>query len=181
MTDGIASLQFVTDSGNISTVINGEQVKVEIPFSEEFTEFILKDGSKVYKGITGVPHAVKLVNRVENVDINEAGKQIRFAECFAPAGANVDFIQVPLEPTDPVLIRTYERGVEAETNACGTGICAAAIVLNRFFDFGNKIKFLTPDKELLTVDLEIKDKVIVKVFLTGPAVEVYRGELLEMQ
>ena len=75
---------------------------------------------------TGVPHAVVWVDDVQTVDLIQHGRAIRYHERFAPRGANVNFAQV--EPDGTLTIRTYERGVEAETGACGTGAAAVAVV-----------------------------------------------------
>ena len=74
---------------------------------------------------TGVPHAVLVVDDVGRVDVAAVGREIRFHPRFAPAGTNADFISA--EPGG-IAIRTYERGVEAETLACGTGSAAGALV-----------------------------------------------------
>jgi len=75
---------------------------------------------------TGVPHAVIFVDELENLNIAERGKKIRFHPVFAPEGTNVDFIKVISD--SKVIMRTYERGVEGETYFCGTGALAVAVV-----------------------------------------------------
>jgi diaminopimelate epimerase len=76
-----------------------------------------------------VPHLIVLVDDVERLDILERGRQLRFDPALGPEGANVNFISPPTAPGRPWLIRTYERGVEGETLACGTGTVAAALLL----------------------------------------------------
>jgi diaminopimelate epimerase len=75
---------------------------------------------------TGVPHAVVFTENLDNVDVVKDGAALRYHPDFAPKGTNANFVQV-LAP-DSVAIRTYERGVEGETLACGTGVCAAALL-----------------------------------------------------
>ena len=74
---------------------------------------------------TGVPHAVLFVPDVSRVDVAGVGRGIRRHKAFAPRGTNVNFVQ-PVD--DALLVRTYERGVEGETLACGTGAVASAIL-----------------------------------------------------
>ena len=80
-------------------------------------------------GLVGVPHLIVLVDDVERLDVIERGRQLRFDPALGPEGANVNFISPPVAPGAPWLIRTYERGVEGETLACGTGTVAAALLL----------------------------------------------------
>jgi diaminopimelate epimerase len=75
---------------------------------------------------TGVPHAVLFVDALDKVNVVEEGAKIRFHPRFAPTGVNVNFVSITTEAQ--VVLRTYERGVEAETLACGTGAAAAAFV-----------------------------------------------------
>lgn len=75
---------------------------------------------------TGVPHFVVVVPSVATVDVERLGRELRLADAFAPAGTNVDFVQ--FRAPNHAVIRTYERGVEAESGACGTGAVAAAVV-----------------------------------------------------
>ena len=77
---------------------------------------------------TGVPHAVVRVDNLGAVDVQGLGRAVRFHRKFAPHGSNVNFIQTDSRHPDRLRIRTYERGVEAETLACGTGMAAAAIL-----------------------------------------------------
>ncbi len=77
---------------------------------------------------TGVPHAIVFVSDLDNIDIEDIGREIRFHKQFSPAGTNVDFVEIL--DKNFIKVRTYERGVEAETLACGTGSIASAIVSN---------------------------------------------------
>lgn len=116
---------------------------------------------------TGVPHVVIFVDQLDDVDVVTLGRKIRFHPLFEPLGANVNFVS-----TSPLVLRTYERGVENETGACGTGAIAAALALAKFHDCfspvslsvrsGEKIIIsFTPDWSRLTM------KGPVKIIKTG--------------
>ena len=75
---------------------------------------------------TGVPHAVVFVDDVENTDVVRLGAALRYHERFAPRGTNANFVQIA--GPGKLILRTYERGVEAETLACGTGTVAGALI-----------------------------------------------------
>src|SRR5262249_34976674 len=89
---------------------------------------IVRAGGRTYPLATvntGVPHAVCFVPRVDAIDLPVVGRQLRFNHAFGSAGTNVNFVQ--RVDTHTLKVRTYERGVEAETLACGTGVTASAI------------------------------------------------------
>ncbi len=121
---------------------------------------------------TGVPHAVVFVEDVEAVDVETLGRAVRWHSVF-PEGANVNFVQV----VDGMLrVRTYERGVEAETPACGTGITACvAVALELGMIEGEEFKVLARGGEL-AVSVE-RGEGKMCLFLTGPAVRVFRAEV----
>ena len=75
---------------------------------------------------SGVPHVVIPVPRIEDIDVKRAGSTIRYHEMFSPNGANVNFLEK--RGARKIAIRTYERGVEDETLACGTGVAASALI-----------------------------------------------------
>lgn len=86
---------------------------------------------------TGVPHAVILVPDVDKIDVKALGRFFRFHKAFGAAGANVDFVTIK---KGAVRLRTYERGVEDETLACGTGVVAAAAVVRALGEAGDRVK-----------------------------------------
>jgi diaminopimelate epimerase len=123
---------------------------------------------------TGSPHYVEFVEDVQKVDVVQRGKSIRYSDAYAPAGTNVNFIS---EQNGQIQIRTYERGVEDETLACGTGVTAAAIaVAVRKGDTHNEyvLKALGGD---LKVRFERRNQRFTNLWLTGPAAFVFAGEI----
>ncbi len=123
----------------------------------------------------GVPHVVVPVEDLENVPIQEWGRKVRFHQMFQPAGTNVNFVRVK----DPhaLEVRTYERGVEDETLACGTGAVAAAIISASLGKVVPPVAVHTRGGEVLTVSFQLDGEKITQVFLKGDALVVYQGEL----
>jgi len=125
---------------------------------------------------TGVPHAVVFLPDVENIDLNTMGAYLRYHRTFAPAGTNADFATVLSDRH--LRLRTYERGVEGETLACGTGITATALLHAALTGAAGPIKVDAAGGDTLSVaftrtgSTEFSD-----VTLTGPATIVFRGEI----
>jgi diaminopimelate epimerase len=131
---------------------------------------------------TGVPHTVVLVNDAGDVPVAEWGREIRYHEHFQPAGTNANFAQVVAN--DTLKVRTYERGVEGETMACGTGAVASALVLALLEQATPPVTVITSGGEELTIHFSIKgdeDKrklnLDAGIFLEGPARLIYEGQL----
>lgn len=170
------NLKAQTDSGLLCTQIISEMaVKIEIPYKEKFRE-VSVDGIKLFFGNTGVPHAVIFADRIDNIDIVKEGKFIRYHKDFQARGTNVDFVSPIDDSRSNFLIRTYEKGVEDETMACGTGISASAICAHLFRGAGNLVKFQTTSEDVLSVEIPNGTHDFDKVFLTGPAIEVFSGK-----
>jgi len=125
--------------------------------------------------IMGVPHAVIFTNNLEHVDVENAGKKIRFDKVF-PKGANVDFVEKTGK--NEFRIRTYERGVEKETLACGTGIAASAAcaVLLGQADEGKEIKFSARGGNVYAVIRKAKNS--IKGEMIGPVEFVFKGDVV---
>ena len=129
---------------------------------------------------TGVPHVVVFVHGLKNIDVNSIGRIIRHHHRFQPRGANVNFVEQ--KDRGLVEVRTFERGVEGETLACGTGSVAAGIVgfLKANPDVENiikaNLKVLTKSTGTLDVTFNLKNKKISDVWLTGPAKFIAKGE-----
>ncbi len=122
---------------------------------------------------TGVPHLVIPVADVDVVDVAADGRRLRFHDAFQPAGTNVNWVERP-HPAGPWRLRTYERGVEAETLACGTGASATAVVLCSLGMAASPVTLRTRggDELQVTVDLATRG-----LHLRGPAVVAFRGEV----
>ena len=124
---------------------------------------------------TGTEHLVCFVNGLRNLPVPAWGQRIRRDEALEPAGANVDFVEVVDVGAARLAVRTYEKGVEAETLACGTGAMAAATVAYLLGHVqSDRIEVLMPGG-LLTVGLDLDGARIAGVWLEGPAEVVYRG------
>jgi diaminopimelate epimerase len=179
-----------------SEVFSGEILKNELvrfelkPPTKIKLNFRIKASSQLIKSHfadTGSPHVVieiedvlaqpKDLNsryrNIENFPVSEIGREIRYHKDFSPIGTNVNFIQIK---NDEISIRTFERGVEQETLACGTGSVAAAIIVNAHKNLKSPIKLKTWGGDELIVDFQRLGDRFDKVSLTGPAKTVFDGE-----
>jgi len=181
--NGIAgeNLSFETDAGIVSAEIIADRAKVKMPDPGEMqTGFPLdlKGGPLTVSRInTGVPHVVIDVDALEQVDVVQKGREIRYHEAFAPAGTNVNFV-TRLEP-GLLAIRTYERGVEDETLACGTGSIAAAVVTAEKTGWTSPVRVQTRSGIELKIYYSRRPDGYKDVYLEGDARVVYRGDLWE--
>lgn len=119
---------------------------------------------------TGSPHYVKRINNLKDLDVNSEGAKIRYDKNISKDGVNVDFL---LNEGDGIHIRTYERGVENETLACGTGVTASAIAASLWFG-GDDIDIYTQIAKL-NVRFDKVDNQFKNVTLSGPATHVFDG------
>lgn len=124
---------------------------------------------------TGVPHAVVVVEDLEAEDVHRLGAAIRYHEAFRPAGTNANFIQAA--PDGTLRVRTYERGVEAETKACGTGMVACGLIAARLGLVRLPVTVIPASGDWLVVDGRAEGEGYAAVTLTGPAEYVYEGTL----
>ena len=170
------TLKAQTDSGLLCTEIISESiVKIEIPYKEKFRE-VSVEGISLFFGNTGVPHAVIFDDNIDKIDIVKEGRFIRYHKDFQPRGTNVNFVSPIGDSGSNFHIRTYEKGVEDETLACGTGISASAICACLFRKAGHLVKFQTASGDALSVEIPEGIHDLDKVFLTGPVVEVFSGK-----
>lgn len=124
---------------------------------------------------TGSPHFVKLINNVNEVDVIESGREIRYNHLFEKEGINVNFVENI--KTDTILVRTYERGVEDETLSCGTGVTAAALISAHNDNGFNMVMVKTPGGNLRVEFDKISDQEFNNIWLCGPAIFVFKGEI----
>jgi len=124
---------------------------------------------------TGVPHCVVFVEGLDQIDVFSLGRQIRYHRRFAPAGTNVNFVEAVAKA--PLKIRTYERGVEDETLACGTGSVASALIYSLKLSLlgPQRINLLTKSKELLKVYFNKSLASFQDIWLEGNVKMVYKG------
>ncbi len=127
---------------------------------------------------TGVPHLVIFVKNLEKVDVNRLGRFFRYHERFGAQGTNVNFVEPELtHPHFTAHIRTYERGVERETLACGTGVTAAARCLQKLHNFHSPISIRVHSGEWLQVLFEEHDGKLDNVILKGSATWIRDGNI----
>lgn len=180
--DSGKQLKIMTASGPLeASILSKDSVKVKIPIAGDFRKLSI-NGVEMYSGNTGVPHLIKLVKDIEKVNVADEGRKLRHHNIFSPEGTNVNFISLPEKSSvAPCKIRTYERGVEDETSACGTGITASAICLLKFFRMKPPFEFLTREGDILRVEFRESDNILnipATAYLTGPAVEVFSGAII---
>jgi len=179
--DGIAQdkMKVETKAGVLESVVGKDQVKVlmSVPKDIKLDYSLSVDGEKYQASSlnTGVPHVVIEVKDLENFDVISQGAKIRYHGQFAPEGTNANFIQ--LIDKNKIRVRTYERGVENETLACGTGSTASAIVVGAKRQGDNKFCVLTQSGEELTIYFKNTAGEITDVYLEGGAKIVYRGRI----
>ena len=181
--NGIAgeNVSFETEAGIIDGQVKGGVAKVKIPDPADLRlDFIvdLESGPLTVSSVnTGVPHVVVMQDSVEKVDVFGLGREIRYHEAFAPAGTNVNFIC--RQKHGQLAIRTYERGVEDETLACGTGSIASALIAFCKTDWTSPISLVTRSGESVTIHFHENKHVFTDVYLEGDARMIYTAELRE--
>ncbi len=170
---------FETEAGIITANFHGERVTVNLtqPNHLRLEEQVpLAAGRQTIHSLnTGVPHAVLFVPDADKAMVQQLGAEIRCHPHFGPRGTNVNFVQV-LGPNH-IRVRTFERGVEGETLACGTGVAASALVASRVHRFGSPVKVQVQGGDQLEVSFKEKDGGFADVRLTGPAEFVFDGNI----
>jgi diaminopimelate epimerase len=124
---------------------------------------------------TGSPHHVELVSGLTNFEVKAKGSKIRYDQPYNDVGSNVNFVEQLSE--DGFAVRTYERGVEDETFSCGTGVTAVAIAMHKNGNTkSSAINLETPGGQL-KVTFNAHEKGYNNIWLIGPAVQVFKGNL----
>ncbi len=172
---GIATgtIEFRSGSGAHTGEVTGRGVRVSMD-APRFVEDLVVEEDGIYEVTlieAGVPHAVIVTDGLANIDVEGIGASIRHRDEFAPHGANVDFVEVA---DGRYMIRTYERGVERETLACGSGCVAAAHALNLKHGAASVVDLRVASGDILTVELPEGESDIA--YLVGPARVVYEGQ-----
>lgn len=174
-------MRLLTDAGVVATRCVGQDDQAEIQLPDALVPKPVPAIEPVageralWLGSVGVPHLVILVDDVSAVDVVGRGRPLRSHPAAGPEGANVNFIAPPKEPAGPWLIRTYERGVEGETLACGTGTVAAGLALAAHAGKTLPLEFRSWGGELLTVRASLRGDLATDVWLGGQGRLVFRG------
>lgn len=173
------ALTMETLCGLVDAQINGNSVCVWMPepAKKSYAVEVNVDGEHV-KGHflnTGVPHFVVPVPNVSTLDVVTLGRKLRMHPAFAPDGVNVDF--VTFRPPNRMTMRTYERGVEAESGACGTGAVACCVIAVETANFTLPTKVKTSLGYELIIDGDWRHGKCTGLTLTGPVKFVYTGEI----
>ncbi|HEU4643904.1 MAG TPA: diaminopimelate epimerase [Gemmatimonadaceae bacterium] len=178
-------MRFETDSGVLSARMVGALPEVDLPAVAEVRPtaegVALEEGERrIGFALVGVPHLVVLRDSLEGLDVVGRGRPLRLHESLRPAGANVNFV-APGEGGS-WRIRTYERGVEGETLACGTGAIATAILLSAWGDAGDVVTLVTHSERQVTVTLRRngdRGNATWRPSLRGEGRLVFTGELAD--
>lgn len=172
-------LSFETVAGVIRARFEGDLVTVNLtpPHDLQLDQPVpTSQGEvRVHSLNTGVPHAIVRVPDADQAMVGALGRELRFHVAFQPAGTNVNFVQV-LAPSS-IRVRTYERGVEGETLACGTGVTASALICARLEGWPSPVQVRVQGGDTLAVSFEETDDAFVNVQLTGPAEFVFTGKI----
>jgi diaminopimelate epimerase len=172
-------ISFTTPAGVIAAQLHDELVtlKMSQPKDLRLGSEIAADGLKesVHFINSGVPHVVVPVVKVDEVEVRRRGGAIRRHKMFSPTGANVNFIE-KLGPRK-IAVRTYERGVEDETLACGTGVVASALIFAATEQTDGPINITVRSGSELSVDFKKAGDQFQDVTLTGPAEFVFEGTI----
>lgn len=170
---------FETGAGIITAKFNGKAVTVNLTKPKELRlneQVALSTGAQTIHSLnTGVPHAVLFVPDADKAMIEKLGPEIRHHAHFSPKGTNVNFVQL-LGPSQ-IRVRTFERGVEGETLACGTGVTASALVSACIHKFGSPVKVQVQGGDQLEVGFKDSNGEFTEVQLTGPAEFVFEGKV----
>lgn len=130
----------------------------------------VEQSGKFYFLDTGSPHYVEFVEDLAEMDVAKEGRKTRYSERFSPDGTNVNFVELK---NNRLFVRTYERGVEAETLSCGTGVTATAIAA--FLETGQKDFQIQTSGGTFAVSFEENKGVFSSLWLHGPAEMVFNG------
>ncbi len=176
-----ARMSFETLAGIIEAEISSDdsvRLRMTAPFDFRTKLSVMLGGRERLLSFvnSGVPHAVLFVDAAEDVPLKEWGQIIRFHPLFQPAGTNVNFVKKIADNT--ILVRTYERGVEDETMACGTGAVASALFAALAGLVQSPVAIRTSGGDRLTIFFDLQEGPLAdNVFLQGPARIIYEGSL----
>jgi diaminopimelate epimerase len=160
-------MRFETAAGEIAAeIVDASLVKIAMPPPKDFGDDFV---------VAGVPHKIVPVESLAKTDVDGEGRRIRSSPEFAPEGTNVDFV-VYRQP-NRAAVRTYERGVEAETGACGTGAVASAVIGVKDYGLEFPVHVKTAGGYELIVDGDYDGETFRSLTLTGPVRKVFEGRI----
>ena len=172
-------ISFETLAGVILAQLNGDLVTLQMTEPTDLqlnVKLPVRGGNRTIHFVnSGVPHVVIPVSRIDDVDVQREGAPIRYHEMFSPKGANVNFIEK--RGDRQIAVRTYERGVEDETLACGTGVVASAIIFAASENINGPVAVFVRGGDELQVGFEKTEMQFSNVTLTGPADFVFEGTM----
>jgi len=172
-------ISFETQAGLISAELKGDSVTLGMTEPADLRLHlelgIAGENKTVHFINSGVPHVVIPVVNIEDVDVRHEGAAVRYHKIFSPSGTNVNFMEK--RGAKKIAIRTYERGVEDETLACGTGIVASALIFGATEGCHGPITVLPRGGDELQVGFETVAGRFCNVTLTGPAQFVFEGTI----
>jgi diaminopimelate epimerase len=172
-------VSFETPAGIIAAQLDGELVTLHMSEPTDLQlnmRFPVGYENKIIHFVnTGVPHVVIPVVNIEEIDVLREGAAVRRHEMFSPKGANVNFLE--RRGGNKIAIRTYERGVEGETLACGTGVVASALIFAATEKTDGPVGVLVRSGSELSVDFRCDTERFTDVTLTGPAEFVFEGTI----
>lgn len=172
-------IRFETPAGVIGATVGRESVTLDMSEPRDLRLSmrlqIESEEAVVHYINSGVPHVVVPLSRIDVVDVRSKGAKIRNHEKFSPQGANANFIEKI--GSNKIAIRTYERGVEDETLACGTGVVASALIFAATAKTDSPISVTVRSGAELIVDFKRDGEQFREVTLTGPAEFVFEGTI----
>lgn len=173
------TISFETPAGLIGAKLTGDLVTLQMSDPKDLRlglELAVESQSMKADYVdSGVPHVVVPVASIDQVNVHSLGAKLRFLPEFAPRGANANFSE--RRGPQRIAIRTYERGVEAETLACGTGVVASAILFATRENVAGPIEVMVRGGDTLKVDFNRDGNGFTSVTLTGPADFVFDGTI----
>ena len=168
-------ISFETPAGVIGAELHDDLVTLHMSEPTDLRLNLKVNDGSVHFINSGVPHVVIAVPKIDNVDVQGQGAAIRRHKMFSPAGANANFMEK--RGTNKIAIRTYERGVESETLACGTGVVASALIFAAIENVDGPIGVLVRGGNELSVGFKKRAGQFHEVTLTGPADFVFEGTI----
>ena len=174
-----AKISFETPAGVISAEFKNDLVTLRMTDPTDLRLNVdlpvVAENKTVHFINSGVPHVVIPVAKIDDADVRREGAAIRHHKMFSPNGTNVNFIEK--RGANKIAIRTYERGVEDETLACGTGIVASALIFAASENTNGPISVIARGGDELEVGFEKSGDRFRNVTLTGPAEFVFEGSI----